>query len=172
MTKSVWDIIAETPWWFYPFVFGFFYIGFAATKPKVVHLRQIFPLPILYLALSFVCIYVGIHSTISNWCYWLGSCVLGTALGWLQMMARRVKAIKNSDQLYLPGSWVLFFIVIALVVLKYYLNYQFSYLTLDILSDPKNAEIFMALFGFCAGLYLGQIAYAVRTIKVGPYIYI
>lgn len=172
MTSSIWETIAETPWWFYLFVIGFIQLGLSATKPRIVPIKQIFALPLLYLSLSFVCIYLGIQSTLINWSYWLGACVAGGLLGWLQMLARRVKAVKNDTKLYLPGSWVFFLLVLAMIFIKYYLAYQFTNITFDTLSDPNYAKLFMGIFGLCAGLYLGRIIYALRAIKAGPFIQI
>lgn len=171
MTPSIWETIAETPWWVCLFIFAFIRVAYAATKPKIIHTKTLFALPIVYLFLSFFCIYIGIHLNFNNVCYWLAACLLGVALGWLQMLTRRVKAIKNEPKLYFPGSWALFIFVLALIAAKYYFGYELMHtITMQSLADPKTARIMMALFGLCAGLFLGRVFYVVRLMKTGPFL--
>ncbi len=167
MTNSIWEIIADTPWWVYVVFFALMQAGFTATKPRIISIKQLYLLPILFLLFSFIAL-ARIQLDLTNFFLWLGAIMFGTGLGWLQFRALKIKAIKNEAKLYIPGTWSVMVIILIAFTLKYYYGYQLAIDTRLILS-PKFAGWLSLAYGLFTGLFVGRITYAHRCLKTGPF---
>lgn len=168
MPTTVWDIIANTPWW----VFGLFiylsYVGFLATKPRTVPLNSLLILPIVFVIMSIISMFTVLHFMLNNAGIWLAGGVIGMLLGWLQFRAMKVQAVRDQSALYMPGSWILLALVMLIFACRYYINYEAA-LDPNFLSDIKHTHYIYGLFGLFTGLFAGRLLYARRVLKVGPY---
>jgi len=168
MTNTIWDKIADTPWWYF-LAFAFLvHASFLATKPRVIHVRSIFLSPIIPITLSIFSIHHFIPMTTQNIAAWLDALVLGVALGWLQFYISNIQAILHQPKIYIPGTWQLFIIVMAAFSAKIYYGFTIGF-DPNILSDPDYAPIFMFAYGLITGLFCGRLTYSVQCIKSGPY---
>lgn len=168
MNQSIWEIAANTPWWVYPFFFYLMHVGYRASKPRIVPIRQIFILPFIFVPLSLSVFFIHSLATFQNIAIWFGACLVGTIAGWLQFNALKIKAIKNEAKLYVPGTWSLMVIILIIFAVKYYFGFEFS-TNPDALLQSQYISAFLFLYGFFAGLFIGRLAYSMRCIKIGPY---
>ena len=167
MTNSIWERIAETPWWLAVFFIFFVWLAFLATKPQVISVKQLFVLPILFFLLS-LGIFFYLPFKTSSFFLWTGAILLGAPLGWLHFRLFQIKAIKDQAKLYLPGNWGLFIFIMIISALKYHYG---DALPLDVrmIYDPHIMTGIAVLYGLFIGLYIGRMTYALRCLKNGPY---
>jgi len=167
MTMSIWEKIAEVPWWTYPVFFYLIKISLSATKPHYITLKQLLFIPSSFIVLSAIGMYFKIPLTAYHSFIWIGTVFIGIAIGWLHFFIFRIKAIKHTSQLYLPGNYS----VIALTI-GMFTAYCFGYPVSDLVSwliTPNAAPMLMGLYGLFTGLFIGRLIYAYRCIKHGPY---
>lgn len=169
MTASVWEVIAETPWWFYVFCFFFLKISLEATKARTVPVKSLALMPAIFIPFSLLGIYFNVTINFNNVLIWVGSLLLGLLLGFLQCRLFRIKAIKNEDKLYFPGSWTMLISIIVFIIVIYYHGFHFT-IDLDTFKQPKYARILLSLYGLFAGVFIGRWYYSMRCVKYGPFV--
>lgn len=166
MTTTIWDIIADIPWWVSVIIVFFIRIAYLATKPQLVSIKKMFTLPISMLVISTILLATQFPI------YWLDvaiffmALILGSGLGWLHFRIKKVKAVMNQATLYIPGSWNIFIIIIAMFVIR--VNWNTS-LSKETLMQPNMILLASFLLGLSMGLVLGRLYYALRCIKLGPF---
>lgn len=169
MQTTIWESIADTPWWSFLTVIGFIGLAWLATKPKTVPVKNLFIVPAIYIPLSLLSVYLTLPLSTMLFLNWIGAALVGAACGWLHFRLLKIKALQNEASLYIPGTYGLFIIILLIAVSKYYYNYS---LILDTqrLMQAQYADYIVALYGFFAGLFIGKIAYSLRCIKTGPFV--
>jgi hypothetical protein len=169
MQTSIWEKIADTPWWFFLFVIGFISLAWVATKPKIIPIKNLLLMPAIYIPFSLLSIALTIPINRIVVLLWLTGTLTGIVIGWLHFRILNIKAVKNKSSLYVPGTWSLFGLILLITATKYYYGYS-------LMIDPKifiQAEYvnyFITLYGLFAGIFIGKIIYSLRCIKVGPFI--
>lgn len=169
MQTSIWENIADTPWWFFLAVLGLIWMAWLATKPKTVAVKSLFLIPVIYIPLSLASIFLSFPITPASVFIWIGATMAGTVLGWLHFRVLRIKAIQNESRLYIPGTWTLFILLLLIAVSKYYYGYSFI-IDPQYFIQAKYATIIVALYGLFAGLFIGKVIYSLRCVKYGPYL--
>lgn len=169
MSHSIWQVIANTPWWvFFLFVY-LIRVSYVATKPRIIPLKSMLILPSIFVTLSIFGLANIIKLDSYNILLWLAALLVGSSLGWLQFYALKIKAIKEGNKIYIPGTWSVFFIVLTIFSIKYYFNVE---LALDpaSIAASKYGPIFILMYGLFTGLFFGRLAYSIRCVKSGPYL--
>lgn len=169
MTTSIWETVANTPWWVFVLFTYLVIVGYLASRPRIVPIKKLVILPTLFIALSCFNIYKVFTLTNEHIVIWLGMLVIGFGLGWLQFKKLNIKAIKEQAAIMIPGTWTLLLIIVLIFSLRYYYGYQLA-LNPNIFNDPKTANILLSAYGLTAGLFSGRLAFAWRCLKVGPYV--
>ncbi|TAK73019.1 MAG: hypothetical protein EPO11_09310 [Gammaproteobacteria bacterium] len=168
MTNSIWESIADTPWWVYLVFIILIRMGYAATKGRVVHIRSFLVLPVIFIFTSLLNFFVNISFTPTNIALWLGTTLIGIAVGCIQFQLMKIKAVPNENKLYLPGTWGLLILLMLLFAARYYTGYEIA-LDPTILQQPKWMMGMFLLYGLLTGLFIGRAFCAVRRLKRGPY---
>src|SRR3989338_1808009 len=81
--SAIWQTLVQTPWWVYVILIYVLWIGVKALKPRVVSLKRLVIVPIVFLILSFhsLC-QVGLHPL--NLISYLIALIIGAGVGfWL-----------------------------------------------------------------------------------------
>lgn len=173
MSNNFWQAIANTPWWTYLIVLYLAHIGYKATKPNIIPVKNFFLFPLLFFILTIIGMTTLIHLTFANTLTWATMFVLGAGIGWLHFRYLNIKAIKGEKKIRLPGSWGLIFIMITFFASKYYFGFGVNF---DAAINPEAIKssqfhlMLMTTYGFITGLFLGRIAYTVRVLKLGPFV--
>ncbi len=166
MNTSIWEVIANTPWWVFAILVYLIRVGLLATRSRVVHIRRMLTVPLIFIGLSFVSLYNNPQLSNNQIAMWVGAFSIGSILGWLQFKALKIKAVKKTSSfLYVPGTWSLLTIILTMFAIRYYYGYEN---TIDPAIAQSKPWIFFA-YGLFTGLFAGRIAYAIRCIKTGPY---
>ena len=169
MNDSIWQAIANIPWWIYATFIYLIRLGLLASKPRVVPIQNLFILPSFFVLLSLVCIYTSKELSFFTLSIWLSTLLLGALLGWFQFRMFKIKAIKEEAKLYLPGTWSLLILILISIALKFYFINSANTFDAHVLTQPKFAGWLFSLYGFFTGLFLGRFFYSWRCLKVGPF---
>jgi len=169
MHESIWQMIAERPWWHFAFVGYMIYLTYLTTKPRTISLRSLQYSVFSLIALSMIALTTATYINTEALSRCLVMFLLGSGLGWLQFSTYQLQAIAGEKKLTVPGSRILIFIIPTIVFLKYYFKDQ---LTFDASALPieKLTALFMTLTGLTCGLFTGRLLYATRIVKVGPFV--
>jgi hypothetical protein len=158
MTDSIWLQIADTPWWVYAFFIYFLYVGYLATKPRVVSFKAMFLPTGIFTGISLICILLS-PLVIRNIPSLLLAAAAGSLLGWLQYRFMKLKVMQNKSAYETPGSWNLFFIIILLIFLKFYFAFEINF---NLFLQQDYVDFFLILYSFSIGLFLGRLFYCLR----------
>jgi hypothetical protein len=169
MTNSIWEMIAGTPWWVFALFAYLVKIGYSATKPSIVEFKKLWMLPTALIILSVIGIDTIAHGAPKNLLAATGAALLGIPLGWLHYKSLKIKAVQDKKQLYIPGTWSVLVIILAIFAVKYYCNYQLE-VNPEIFLRPQNALTILTVYGLFIGLFIGRMAYSFCCIKYGPYV--
>src|SRR3990167_5126937 len=168
MNGSIWQAIAETPWWVYPLVYYMFYLSYLGTKPRIMPLQYLMLSATSFILISTLGIIYFVNVDISNPACWIVMFLLGAGLGWLHFGRLKVKGIEGAKKILMPGSVLPFCIIVAVLSVKYFFSDQIS-VDPDVLRTGLYSRGLMTLYGFCTGLFFGRIVYVMRVLKFGPF---
>ena len=163
MSYSIWGSIAETPWWIYLIVLWALNVSYRCTKPSRVTLNSSLLSPVIVTSMMLFSMCLVIHFDFHKYLLFILAIFPGMILSWLQFRLRRIKAVRNKHQFYIPGSWNVFIIMFTLFAAKLYF-YGFSF-TLDPDTLKQNAETIIVLCGFITGLMLARVCCFYRCMK-------
>lgn len=167
MSFSFWQSVANTPWWFFAFCIYLFYVAYYATKGHIIPLKMLYLLPIVFIALFVISMFT-MTITLANTGIWIGMLCLGMLLGWLQFRFLKVKAIKNENSLYIPGTWSAFIFIFIFLVSQYSPSYRLTFNISQFMHGEYTIYL-LCLYGIGLGITLGRLIYSLRCVKVGPF---
>lgn len=156
--------------WQYALLFVAILLSLQASKPKIISIKVLLYSPILFFVFSFFVIYFFLPLDKYNISAYLTTCVLGAMLGWIQLRDLGIKAIRNTQTIFMPGTWFVLFMFIFLIVIHQVFNSNLSHLNVKILQTSKYTFGIMSIYGFMTGRILGRIIFAYKCIYCGPYI--
>lgn len=168
MTYTIWQVIANTPWWVFLVFILIVRVGLLATKARTIPVKNLFIIPAIFFVMTLVNMYFFVSFTLLNLSIWLSTLLLGLFAGWLQFRSLNIKALKNEAKLVVPGTWSLLVILLTIFVIKYYAGYQFV-IDPEVLKQPKYVYGLLTLYGLFTGLFIGRLLYSLRCLKYGPY---
>lgn len=170
MHDSIWQAIANIPWWIYGTFIYLLRLGFLATKPRIISIKSILILPGFLIFISLLSIYLNKQFNFLHFLTWLSTFLLGTGCGWLQFRFFNIKAIKNEAKLYVPGTWSLLIVIVVSFSSRLYFLNASNKIDFALFLQPPLVIWLFALYGLLTGLFFGRITYALRCLKVGPYL--
>ncbi len=168
MQTSIWQSIASTYWLVYVFIGFLIFLSYEGTKAQKLPVRNFFIIPPLFITMTIISMVYMLQVTPASLAAWANMLVLGSGLGWLHFRALNVKIISGENKMAMPGSLLIFFIIIGLAAAKYFYGSRFS-LDIRMLKSPHTILMIMSSYGLLSGLFLGRAAYTWRAIKHGPF---
>ena len=167
MPHSFWLMIATTPWWIYFFFIYLIRISLFVTKPRLMAIK-----PLYYLALPlFICMLIAcyiIPPDKNALLFAVPLFMMGSLFGVVRAKWQGIKAVTDKQQLFLPGSWLLFVVVIGLFITRQYLMYHGDFSLIDWIKTHGSSAL-LPLYAFTIGINVSQLAYFRRLIRRGPY---
>lgn len=164
MPVSIWESIANTPWWVYVLYALVFFLCLKARHPTHTSLKQLIFFPLYFLSLAVLCAAYSMHPTLTQVGAGALACSLSAILGWIQFA--RLPLIFNAKQgtITLPGSRAPLLFLMAATLAKFGLGLSLpsNYQLLN--SGAYNTPLF-TLYGTVLGLSLGRFAYARQAFK-------
>lgn len=155
--NMIWEALTHTPWWVYFLFFYLVYVGYDATKTRVVSFKRLFILPTIFLAISLNSLLTSFHISPTTVIVYLFSLLLGVCGGWLLVRKVDVKFDHNRGLVKLPGTWATLILILMIFSTKYYFGYSFAI-------DPTLAEdtyyelLMLSVSGVCTGLFIGRLS--------------
>lgn len=168
MHTPFWQIIADTPWWVFALGIYFCYVGFAASKPRIVPLQSTWILPSIIFVFSLISLALTLQVTFSHVGFWLLGTVSGSVFGWMQFHLRGIKAIRNESKLFIPGTWSIFPLLFVGLCFGYYFDIQ-PIEPSQLLQPPLVKWLFFT-YGVFAGLFGCRFWCGYRCTQRGPYL--
>lgn len=167
--NNFWFGIADTPWWIYGLFAYFLFIGYIATKPRIIHFRQLIGATAMLSGFSFFNFIFFVHPNqvyLGIWAF----CFLSAGLcGFLQFRIAKIKAFKNESKISLPGTYTILALALFGIASKYYTHFQLD-LNPAMLNQPLTLQLLSGFYGSLTGYFAGKTYYAWRCIKRGPYV--
>ena len=148
--------LIHTPVWVYILFAVLIALGIRAMKPRVVPLRKIFLLPIVFLVLSVHTLVTSFHITTSTVLIWIGALSLGALLGGMLTANLKFNVDREHALIQLPGTWITVFMILLIFITKYYFGYELA--TDPALAHQHEFEFSMlAVSGATTGLFVGRL---------------
>lgn len=170
MSDTIWQTLAETPWWIYLIIIFLARLSLAAFKPHVIHIKNLIVSPVIFLGLSLFMMFMNIHFSFFCFTLWSVFILLGIPLGYLQFYVRRIKAA-NKTQLYVPGTKSLLITILFLIIFIFYFLARTDYFfSLQLFLQAKYTPWLFSFYGLSIGFLIGRLVYSLRCLKVGPFI--
>jgi hypothetical protein len=169
MNDSIWQMIASTPWWAFVLFAYLLYVGYLASKPSTLPLRNLMFASVVFVTISIVAMIALVKPNTADLACWATMLLLGTGTSWLHYRLLKIKAIKDQKQLQMPGTYNVIILVLATFTAKYYYGYNINFRP-DMFQDPSYALAIMSFYGFFTGAMVGRIYYTMHTIKYGPFV--
>lgn len=165
-----WEIVAETPWWFYLFFFYLIFVGVAATKARYIDAKNFYFPPYIFLTLSILVFFYTGQFNLSGFMIWTSACTAGILFGWLHFRFKRIKALPEQTQIYLPGTYFVILCLATILILNVALPDYVSLKNLFLFIQGKYTYSLIALYGAFTGLLVGRLVYVRQCLKRGPYV--
>ena len=169
MTPTIWDSIADTPWWILATYLYLLRFGYLSTKSRIVHLNVISRTTFIFFTTTLILFALTKQFTLPKIALWLASLSVGMLIGWLQYRLMRIKAIKDERLIRLPGSW--FLLLTTPLLIYFQLQKGYNYIaSLDLMHNPTLLFWLPVAYGLMAGVIIGKLIYARRCVKKGPFL--
>lgn len=167
MPHSFWLMIATTPWWIYLFFIYLIRISLFVTKPRLMTIKPLYYMVLPLFAFMLIACYL-IPPTNKALLFTVPVFMIGSLFGIVRAKWQGVKAVTDKQQLFLPGSWLMFIIVIGLFLTRQYLIYHGDFNLMEWMKTDGSA-VLLPLYAFSIGINVSQLAYFRRLIQRGPY---
>ncbi len=155
--NAAWQTILHTPWWVFILFFYLLKVGIDAIRPRIITMRKLFILPLLFLAFSIYSYLSSFPFTLITFSAYALPMLFGVGIGWLFIKTLRLKFDKQKGLVKMPGSYVTLLLILLIFSTKYYFGYSST-------TDPASSEklLFISLrlsvSGMCSGLLVGRLA--------------
>lgn len=161
METTIWDTIADTPWWVGFTYVALIYSGYLATKARLVPFKYLRKTTISFVIATFIVLIVLKRFSLPALCSWLAMLILGSIIGWLQYRIMKVKANGPSGLIRLPGNWISICIIFGLI---YWQSHSTSIDLFDVnfLLSQNVTRWLPPCYGLLAGLMIGKLVYLRR----------
>lgn len=117
------SIISGTPWWVFSIFAYLLYVGFAATRARIVWIPRLFIIPIILMSLKIKDLFLAENHMLLS--YALCS-LLGYYLGCKRVSHEHFKVIKADMSVKLQGSWSTFILLMSFFFIKYFFGFVSS----------------------------------------------
>ncbi|MDF1654858.1 MAG: hypothetical protein P1U34_07055 [Coxiellaceae bacterium] len=158
--ETIKGFIVGTPWWVYLLFIYLVYIGFKASKDRIVSIYKMLLLPIIFGWLAIDTIMQDF--TVDTWAVlaFIVSLAIFTLLGYLHVIKMKCSIDLEHKLVKSPGTWSVLIIVLIIFVSKYYFGYQLA-VDPSIVHNRHFEMTYIAVSAACIGYLLGKVlAYA------------
>ncbi len=155
------DFFANTPWWVYVIFIFIIKRGISASETRVIPVRKLFILPLIFFLMSVHTLVVIKNPTILDLMYLFISFVIASCFGFVLTNKLKIIADRANALIQIEGSWVTLILILLLFSTKYFLGYS-----MEAHPDWIHFGAFRALLfsvsGIGSGLFLGRLACYLR----------
>ncbi|MDF1795000.1 MAG: hypothetical protein P1U63_00545 [Coxiellaceae bacterium] len=154
--ETVKGFIVGTPWWVYLLFVYLIYIGFKASKGRIVSIYKMLLLPVIFGWLAIDTIMQDF--TIDAWAMtsFIVSLIVFTWLGYLHVIKMKCEVDRDHRLVKASGTWSVLFLVLIIFFSKYYFGYQLA-VNPDIVHNRHFEMTYIAVSAACIGYLLGKV---------------
>ncbi len=146
------EILKQTPWWVYLLFVGLTLVGLRATNPRVMTVKKLALLPLVFMAWNLVWLNERVHGHYSLIVFWFIGLFFGGFFGWLTIRRWGVKAI-GRDSIALPATWSTLILIWLDFVIRYFFIFNYE-------THPEAAShLFLSdalISGTITGIFIGR----------------
>jgi hypothetical protein len=160
-------ILAKTPLYVWPLLFGLIFSGLKATKTSVAPLKIFWILPSFFLTLA---TYTAIHrygAAPSILSLWIGSLLLGVSMGLPLGRRLNVRFDKTNQKVEMPGSYFTLTLALTIFCSKFFIGMASSlhpeWIGTWILLTPEM------LASLACGTFIGRSISLLKKYKSSPH---
>jgi hypothetical protein len=160
--QAIQPILAHTPAFVWLILGVLVWRGIAASRDRIIPLRQLFVLPLALLALSATDLAsrFGLHGMpLTGWLAGLAAALL---LAWQSPVTLRID--RATQRVFVPGSWLTLALLLAIFATKYALAIVAATRP-ELLAQTAFATAACALCGAFSGTLLGRALHALRALR-------
>jgi hypothetical protein len=156
--ENLWKILSGAPWWVYILFIYVMTIGIKAMKPRIIPIKRIILMPILFVAWSLIGLYakfqLGFPSLIV---YWIIFLALGAYLGVKEVHNWHFHKDRHKGVITIPGNKSTLVLILLIFFLKFFWGYLYA-TRLEIpywvyLSDTISSALVTGFFIGRAGFF-------------------
>jgi hypothetical protein len=156
--KSIFEALSHTPTWVYILFVYLLWVGFKASKTRIISLKKLFIIPAIFTYMSINTLVTAFNIQIFEVSVWSSSILIGISIGWIDVYRKytQIKVDKQKHLIEVPGTWVTLSLILIIFTSKYYFSYE---LAVDpTLSNQTWFEVSMlTVSGICTGLFIGRL---------------
>jgi hypothetical protein len=163
---TLWQAIANTPWWVYVILIYLITLGIKATRRTKVPLLKLTIMPVIFTALSVHTLITAFKIDFYSITLWVISILVGCVLGWIQVSRFDLRVDKQHWIIEAPGTWSTLWLILIIFAIKYYFSYALAV-------DPGLTHndwfelAMLGLSGLFTGLFIGRfIGYLYRLMSL------
>ena len=147
------QILTHTPIWVYGLFIALIVFGLQQARSRTVNAVLAYFLPFGMIALSLAGIYSSFGIQPTSLAMWAIGLLLITGIGFKYFRDDRVTFNRSSRAFFIPGSWVPFFVIMAIFLTKYVFGVMKA-IDAEILNNPA----FVATLSFAYGCFSGYFS--------------
>ncbi len=148
------EIFKQTPWWVFALFAGLLLIGLKAVQPRVITVKKLWLLPLVFTIWNLVWLYERVQGHYSLIVFWFLGLAFGGFFGWLLIRRWKIKAVSR-NWIALPGTWSTLILILSVFIVRYF--FVFNYET-----HPEAAHhLFLSdalISGIITGIFIGRAA--------------
>ncbi|PLY07903.1 MAG: hypothetical protein C0625_04145 [Arcobacter sp.] len=150
------EIITHTPIWVFLLFLFLLFLGLSQTKDRNVSFKRVIVLPIIMLLFSFIGVISTFGINLVSLSTYLICLFLSIYLGILLKLPRNATFIKEEKVFHIKGSFIPFFLIMAIFFTKYFVGVVTAR-ELAFISSGYFILIVSSLYGFFSGIFFGRI---------------
>ena len=147
---SIVKIIYSTPSWVWIVLGYLIFIGIRATKPRLVYIPKLFIIPVVLSGLKYK---IFMDGTLFVWMGYFICLFLSSFLSFKYSSTQKIKIIKGSMYLKLPGTYWTLVVLMSFFTMKYIFGY-ISAIQTALYQELQVFEVSMS--GLFSGYFLGK----------------
>ena len=165
---SIYETLIYTPWWVYLLFCYLVFIGIKATKTRVISLKKLFALPIIFSILSIETLVSSFKLSVLSISIYAIALSIGLILGWLLVKNQEMQFDKKYNLIQVQGSWSTLILILCIFCAKYYFGYALAL-------DPNKSQdtlfevIMLVVSGAITGMFIGRLLFYLYKKKISSH---
>lgn len=157
------QIITNTPIWVFILFFFLVFLGLAQTRDKEISIKRVFILPLIMLLLSLAGLFTAFGINIISISFYLLALSFAIVLNIYLKLPRNSIYKKEEKIFFIKGSFIPFFIIMAIFFTKYFVGVV-SARELSFINSLSYIITISSLYGFYSGMFFGRI-FVLKSLK-------
>lgn len=151
--ERILNIISGTPLWVWPLLLALLWLGWRASKTRVVSLHHLIILPTAIFVMS-VSTLLSFGPNALGISIWAAGLLFGIGLGWFSHKDAGILVDRENGLLSLPGEWKTLGLIVVIFAFRYYWGYK-SATAPELVANPTATISYIGFNGMLSGIFVG-----------------